>query len=204
MEINLENGNVLHIMRAKGLELFYKKGYYNTSLTDILKDLAITETAFKQHFQSKENFFISIAQNLILQKILDLLIEPVVYKQSPFSLIIDMFEDELNSVVKSTMDHGFILSNFINEFNNRNPRINKYLLDILKIWEINLTSVLRKGQLDGYVNHYIDCESASNHIITSYFGVRTLMVEGNSRGLKQHFLQQLQHYFYSISQKLTA
>lgn len=204
MEINLENSKMIHLMRAKGLELFYKNGYHNTSLIDILQNLSITEAVFKHHFQSKEDFFISIAQNLILQRTLDLLIEPVSYKQSPFPLILDMFEDELNKVAKSTTDHGFILANFINEFNNRNPRINKYLLDILKIWEINLTSLLRKGQLDGYVNHHIDCESAANHIISSYFGVRTLMVEGNTRGLMQQYLQQLRYYFYSISQKIIA
>ena len=195
---------MLHLLRAKGLELFYKKGYYNTSLTDLLKDLSITEAIFTHHFQSKEDFFISISQNLILQRTLDLLIEPVSYKQSPFPLILDMFEDDLNKVSKSKNDHGFILANFINEFNNRNPRINKYLLDILKIWEINLTTLLRKGQLDGYVNHHIDCESAANHIISSYFGIRTLMVEGNSRNLTQQFLQQLRYYFHSIAQKMTV
>lgn len=204
MEINLENSKLLHLMRAKGLELFYKNGYYNTSLTNILKDLSISEEVFKHHFQSKEDFFISIAQNLILQRTLDLLIEPVAYKQSPFPLILDMFEDELNQVAKSTSDYGFMLANFISEFNNRNPRINKYLLDILKIWEINLTSLLRKGQLDGYVNHHVDCESAANHIISSYFGARTLMVDGNTRGLILQHLQQLRYYFYSISQKITA
>lgn len=204
MEINLENSKVLHLMRAKGLELFYTKGYYNTSLTDILKNLSITEAVFKHHFHSKEDFFISITQNLILQRTLDLLIEPVSYKQSPFPLILDMFENELNQVAKSNSDHGFMLSNFITEFNKRNPRINKYLLDVLKIWEINLTSLLRKGQLDGYVDHHVDCESAANHIISSYFGIRTLMVDGNTRGLTQQHLQQLRYYFYSISPKVTA
>ncbi|MDT0538735.1 MULTISPECIES: TetR/AcrR family transcriptional regulator [Croceitalea] len=204
MEITLENSKMLHLMRAKGLELFYKNGYYNTSLNDIIQNLSITDEVFKHHFQSKEDFFISISQNLILQRTLDLLIEPAAYKQSPFPLILDMFEDNLNSVLKSTSDHGFILANFINEFNNRNSKINKYLLDILKIWEINLTSLLRKGQLDGYVNHHVDCESAANHIISSYFGVRTLMVEGNNRGLTQQYLQQLRYYFYSISQKVMA
>jgi len=77
-------------------------------------------------------------------------------------------------------------------------------LDILKIWEINLTSLLRKGQLDGYINHTIDCESAANHIISSYFGMRTLMVQGDTRELTQQYFQQLRYYFQSISQKITA
>ncbi len=204
MEITLENSKTLHLMRAKGLELFYKNGYHNTSLEAILKNLAIGHDVFVHHFQSKEDFFLSIAQNLILQRTLDLLVEPTSYKQSPFPLLLDMLENEFDKAINDTNDYGFMLSNFIAEFNNRNPRINRHLLDILKIWEINLISLFKKGQQDGYVNHLVDCESAANYIISSYFGIRTLMVEGNSRDLKYQCLQQMRYYFYSISEKAIA
>jgi hypothetical protein len=127
------------------------------------------------------------------------LIEPVSYRQSPFPLILDRIELELDEAIQSETDNGFILANFISEFNNKNRRINKYLIDILKIWEINLISLLRKGQLDGYVKKEVDCSGAANHIITSYIGVRTLLVEGSSRLIADQFLQQLRYYFYSIS-----
>ncbi len=199
METTLQNSKILHLYRAKGLELFYKNGYYNTSLADVCSTLALSEKAFIESFASKEDFFISIAQNLILQKTLGLLIEPVSYRQSPFPLILDRIQLELDEAISSERDNGFILANFINEFNTKNPRINKYLLDILKIWEINLISLLRKGQLDGYVKKEIDCSGAANHIISSYMGIRTLIVEGNARRLSDEYLQQLRYYFYSVS-----
>ncbi|WP_350286775.1 helix-turn-helix domain-containing protein [uncultured Croceitalea sp.] len=204
MKTTLQNSKTLHLMRAKALELFYKNGYYNTSIDDIVQNLSITKEVFEHNFQSKEDFFISITQNLILQRTLDMLIEPVTYKQSPFPLILEMFQSDLEKVEDDDNDKGFIVSNFITEFNKRNTKINKYLVDILKIWEINLISLLRKGQMDGYVNQYIDCEGAANHIITSYIGVRTLMAEGNARALKQQYLQQLRYYFHSIAQKEVA
>lgn len=199
METTLQNSKTLHLYRAKGLELFYRKGYFNTSFEDICESLGISQSAFIDSFTSKEDFFISIAQNLILQKTLNLLIEPVSYKQSPFPLILDMLEIELSKVVDNSSDNGFILGNFISEFNKRSPRINKYLKDILKIWEVNLDSLLRKGQLDGYVKREVDCNAAASHIISSYLGVRTLMVEGDSRLLSAQYMQQLRYYFYSIS-----
>jgi hypothetical protein len=199
METTLYNSKTLHLYRAKGLELFYKKGYYNTSLEEICRALSLSKEAFVDSFTSKEHFFIGITQNLILQKTLNLLIEPVTYKQSPFPLILDRIELELDEAMNSETDNGFILANFIAEFNNKNRRINKYLMDILKIWEINLISLLRKGQLDGYVKKEVDCSGAANHIISSYMGVRTLIVEGNSRLLTDQYLQQLRYYFYSIS-----
>ncbi len=199
METTLQNSKTLHLYRAKGLELFYKKGYFDTSLKEICSSLSISEKAFMDTFISKEDFFISIIQNLILQNTLNLLIEPVSYKQSPFPLILDRVQIELDEAMNSTTDNGFILANFISEFNTKNPRVNKYLADILKIWEINLISLLRKGQLDGYVKREVDCLGAANHIISSYIGTRTLMVEGNSRLLADQYIQQLRYYFYSIS-----
>jgi len=204
METTLQNSKTLHLYRAKGLELFYKNGYFSTSLEDICDSLSLSESAFIDSFTSKEDFFIGIAQNLILQKTLNLLIEPVSYKQSPFPLILDMLEIEMSKVVDSESDNGFILGNFISEFNGRGPRINKYLKDILKIWEVNLDSLLRKGQLDGYVKHEVDCNAAASHIISSYMGMRTLMVEGDTQLLSAQYMQQLRYYFYSISSNYLA
>ena len=199
MEATLQNSKTLHLYRAKGLELFYKNGYFNTSLEEICISLSISEQAFRDTFVSKEDFFIGITQNLILQKTLNLLIEPVAYKQSPFPLILDMIQEDLEEAMHNDTDNGFILSNFISEFNKKNRRISKYLADILKIWEINLISLLRKGQLDGYVKREVNCSGVANHIISSYMGTRTLMVEGNSRELADQYLKQLHYYFYSIS-----
>lgn len=201
METTLQNSKALHLYRAKGLELFYKNGYCNTSLEELCDCLSLSKEVFIDSFMSKEDFFIGIAQNLILQNTLNLLIEPVAYKQSPFPLILDVIDLELEKAINSVADNGSMLFNFITEFNNKNHRINKYLKDILKIWEINLVSLLRKGQLDGYVNKDVDCNGVANYIISSYMGARTLMVEGNSQLLANQYIQQLRYYFYSISNK---
>lgn len=204
METTLQNSKTLHLYRAKGLELFYKQGFHSTSLEEICDSLALSKKAFRDTFISKEDFFIGIAQNLILQKTLNLLIEPVAYKQSPFPLILDMIEVELERTTNNEEDHGFMLANFINEFNRRNTRVNKYLKDILKIWEINLISLLRKGQLDGYVKKEVDCDGAANHIISSYMGIRTLMAGGDSPLLASQYMQQLRYYFFSLSSNFTG
>lgn len=199
METTLQNSKTLHLYRAKGLSLFYKNGYYNTSIDEICNNLSLSKETFFDSFISKEEFFVGIAQNLILQKTLNLLIEPVTYKQSPFPLILDMLQADLEDAANNENDNGFILGNFITEFNQKNKRLNKYLADILKIWEVNLISLFRKGQTDGYVRREIDCEGVANHVISSYIGVRTLMVEGNAHQLADQFNQQLRYYFHSIS-----
>ena len=191
-------------MQSTGLELFYQQGYYNTSIDDILKKLSLSKGAFYYHFQSKEDFFISIVQNLLFQKVYSMLVEPIEGQEDPLNVISKSIEDALETAEHNTMDFGFVLSNFITEFNGRNPEIMKYLMDIIKVWEVNLITTLQKGKTDGYVDRHVDSEAVATYVISSYIGVRTLMVEGNSKMLRYKFVQQLKNYFKLISQKAVA
>ena len=204
MDKNLKRMATMHRMQVTGLELFYKNGYYNTSIDDILKSLSLSKGAFYYHFQSKEDFFVSIVQNLIVRKVYSMLIEPIEGKENPFSVIVKCFEDALETAEHNEMDYGFILSNFISEFNRRNTVISNYLMDIYKVWEVNLVSTLQKGKSDGYVDRHVDSEGVATYLISSYMGVRTLMVQGNCRNLRYKYMQQLRHYFNSLTAKEIA
>lgn len=191
----------MHRMQVTGLELFYKNGYYNTSIDDILKSLSLSKGAFYYHFQSKEDFFVSIVQNLVVRKVYSMLIEPIEGKENPFTVIEKCFENALETAEHNEMDYGFILGNFISEFNGRNTVISNYLMDIYKVWEVNLISILQKGKSDGYVDRHVDSEGVATYLISSYMGVRTLMVQGNCRNLRYKYMQQLRQYFNSLTQK---
>ena len=201
MDKNLKRMATMHRMQIAGLELFYKNGYYNTSIDDILKSLSLSKGAFYYHFQSKEDFFVSIVQNLIVRKVYSMLIEPIEGKENPFTVIEKCFENALETAEHNDMDYGFILSNFISEFNRRNTVISNYLMDIYKVWEVNLISILQKGKSDGYVDRHVDSEGVATYLISSYMGVRTLMVQGNCRNLRYKYMQQLRQYFNSLTQK---
>jgi AcrR family transcriptional regulator len=190
----------MHRMQTKGLELFYKKGYYNTSIDDILKELDLSKGAFYYHFQSKEDFFISIVQNMVVRKVYNLMIEPIEGKADPFTAIERCFENALATAEHNELDYGFVLGNFITEFNGRNEEISKYLKDIYKVWEVNLVTTLQKGKTDGFIARHIDSEGVASFLIASYMGIRVLMVEGNSRMLGYHYLQQIKQYLKSIAE----
>ncbi len=204
MEKNLKRMATMQRMQSTGLELFYQQGYYNTSIDDILKKLSLSKGAFYYHFQSKEDFFISIVQNLLFQKVYSMLVEPIEGQEDPLNVISKSIEDALETAEHNTLDFGFVLSNFITEFNGKNPEIMKYLMDIMKVWEVNLITTLQKGKTDGYVDRHVDSEAVATYVISSYIGVRTLMVEGNSRMLRYKYIQQLKNYFKLISQKAVA
>lgn len=199
MEKNLKSRATIQRMQTKGLELFYQKGYYNTSLDDILKALDLSKGAFYHHFQSKEDFMISIVQNLLFRKVYSLLIEPIEGRENPFRSIGNCLDNALGEAENNTLDFGFALGNFMSEFNGRNEDISRYLNDICKVWEVNLVTILQKGKSDGYLERHWDSEGIAAYVMASYFGVRSLMVSGNARMLRYKYMQQLNNYFKSMS-----
>lgn len=194
----------MHRIQVTGLELFYKQGYYDTSIDDILRSLGLSKGAFYHHFDSKEDFFIGIIQNLVVKKVYSMLIEPIEEKEDPLQAIAACFEQALLTAEYNELDRGFILSNFMTEINGKNPEIMKNLNDIYKVWEVNLVALLQKGKSDGYLERHIDSEGVATYLISSYMGIRTMMVEGNARALRYNYLQQLKYYLRALSSKAMA
>lgn len=189
----------MHRLCGKGLEIFHAKGYYNTSLDDILNELSLSKGAFYHHFKSKEDYFINIVQNLIVQKVYALLIEPLNTNENPLPVIVESLERALEPGKRNEMAYGFMLNDFLTEFNKRNEEISSQLKEILSVWEVNLVAVLKKGKLDGHIARHVDCEGVATYIIASYLGMRSLLMDNSNKQLKYQYIQQLKQYFNSIA-----
>ena len=124
--------------------------------------------------------------------------------ENPLDLISNCLEEALQTAEHNENDYGFVLNNFMNEFKGKNPEIMKYLNDTLQIWEVNLVSALQRGKFNGYVDRHIDCEGVASYIISSFLGIRTLMVEGSATALRYRYMQQLKFYFRAMAQKQPA
>ncbi len=203
MEKSLKRMATMQRMQVTGLELFYKNGYYNTSVDDILKELSLSKGAFYYHFDSKEDFFIQIIENLLARKMYSMLIEPIEGHENTLDLIMHCFEDALETAVHNELDFGFVLSNFINEFNGRNENIMKHLNDILKIWEVNLVTAIQRGKFNGHIDRHVDSEGVAVFLMSAYIGVRTLMVETSPSARKYRFMSQLRNYFKAMEPRTT-
>jgi AcrR family transcriptional regulator len=162
---------------------------------------ARSKGAFYHHFDSKEDFFIQIVQNLIVRKMYAMLIEPIEGHENSLNLITNCFENALETAVHNELDFGFVLGNFVSEFNGKNPEIMGYLNDILKIWEVNLVTAIQRGKFNGYIDRHVDSEGVAVFLMSSYMGIRTFMVENAPSARKYRFMSQLRQYFKSIQAK---
>jgi len=201
MDKTLKRMATMQRMQVTGLELFYKNGYYNTSVDDILKELDLSKGAFYYHFDSKEDFFVQIIENLLVRKVYSMLIEPIEGHDNTCDLIMKCFDDALETAVHNERDFGFVLGNFISEFNGRNQKIMKHLNDIIRIWEVNLVSTIQKGKFEGHIDRHVDAEGAALFIMSAFMGVRSLMVETAPSARKYRFMSQLRLFIKSIENK---
>lgn len=199
MEQNLKRLATIQRLQVAGLELFYQNGYHNTSVDDILKKLSLSKGAFYYHFRSKEDFFISIIQSLIVQKVYSALVQPIEGKEDPFTVIENTLDAALETAEHNILDNGFVLTNFLFETNGKDEEVNTYLNDILKIWEVALVTSLQKGKTDGYVARHVDSEGVATYIISAFIGIRGQMAAGNAKSLRYKFIQQLRTYFRALT-----
>ena len=191
-------------LQSTGLSLFYEKGYYNTSVDDILKRLSLSKGAFYYHFDSKEDYFIQIIQNLVVRKVYSLLIEPIEGHDHTLDLITNCFENALETAVHNELDYGFVLNNFINEFNGRNENIMRHLNEVLKVWEVTLVSAIQRGKFNGHIDRHVDAEGVAIFLMSSFMGIRTLMVETAPSARKYRYMSQLRYYFKSLEPRTTS
>ena len=204
MEKSLKRMATMQRLQTTGLSIFYEKGYYNTSLDDILKSLSLSKGAFYYHFDSKEDYFIQIIENLVVRKVYSMLIEPIEGNDHTLDLITNCFESALETAVHNELDYGFVLNNFVNEFNGRNEHVMKHLNEVLKVWEVTLVSAIQRGKFNGHIDRHVDAEGVAIFLMSSFMGIRTLMVETAPSARKYRFMSQLRYYFKSLEPKATA
>lgn len=194
----LQTNQEQQLLRA-GLEIFYQKGYYHTEIEDILAYLPMTKTEFDRLFESKEEFFLEIVDNLLVRNLYSVMMEPNSYSGHTISDIHRSFGNVLEKALQRKVDPGFALGAFIETFTGRNPRIMRHLNDVLGIWVTNLETMLQSGKQEGRIGLNVDSEAAARFIIGSYFGVRSFMGSAPAGMVKYRFMSQLNSYLNGLT-----
>ena len=81
------------------LELFYEKGYENTTIQDIIDHLGVSKGAFYHYFKSKEEVIVSIARNYTDRAVS--IMENIITRTDLSAV------DKLNEILKSVNEYKF-------------------------------------------------------------------------------------------------
>jgi len=151
-----------------GLRLFSQKGFYCTSVEDIVREAGVGKGTFYRYFKSKEDIFVAILTQFLTEWGQSALIG--VDQVKP-----DNYLDYVNDVARKSFQ--FFTKNYelSNLYSRIAPGLNEYVEPHLQAFEDMMLEYLiqdlRKAQDMGYIQKKLDVKLTANIISGAFFRV---------------------------------
>ncbi|MEN6473917.1 MAG: helix-turn-helix domain-containing protein [Syntrophaceae bacterium] len=155
-------------MLEVGLHLFSQKGFYCTSVEDIVREAGVGKGTFYRYFKSKEDIFVAILTQFLTEWGSSALIG--VDKVKP-----DYYLDYVNDVAQRSFQ--FFTKNYelSNLYSRIAPGLNEFVEPYLQSFEElmlgYLIQDLKKAQVMGYLEKKLNVKLAANIISGAFFRV---------------------------------
>ena len=167
----------------KVTELFWEKGYYGTSMQDLVDVTGLNRSSIYNTYGDKFQLFTEAlrhyqrTQSDILQAFQD-------NAKTPMEAIKLLF-DGVWSEMANGQTKGCFLSNSATELSNTDPRIHQFLAENQKAVVKTFEKLIIKAQEVGEVDNSKDPEILAQYLFSSLQGLRvTAMVEEDAKHIK--------------------
>ncbi len=186
----------------KSLDLFSVKGYFHTSMNDIMQETKLTKGGLYAHFKSKEAIWyatydkaISIWRDVIFKDIKDI--------TCPLERLNTLIEKHLNEYIgNNTFEGGGFFLNMLIEFSGQNETITTHILKGFKQYAFLIESWIEEAKEKKLINENADSKEAGNFIVSSFYGTTALYAASKEREILHQTVNQL-HYFVNSLEKQT-
>lgn len=159
------------------MQLFWRKGYENTSMQDLLDAMQLSKSSLYQAFGSKQALFercmtrygdFMIGQ---LRTALD-------NAPSGVAFIRRFLESVLDEARGDCEARGCLVLNTANEFARRDPRIAEAVAEGLARFHEALLAAVQRAQREGDIPSDYDAVTLANYLVSSMSGLKTLSKAG--------------------------
>jgi len=182
----------------KSMQLFSVKGYFNTSIADIVKETGLTKGGLYGHFRNKEEIWYAVYHECvrIWKKVVFHGLKDI---SDPLERINRLIENSLKNYLGSGVFQGgcFLLNSLV-DLAGQSPIMSNYVLEgfkgfteLLRLW---LEEADRQGLLRDGLNH----QGIANFIVVSLNGAAPLYAASKDPAVWQHTLTQLHFYIKSL------
>ncbi len=183
---------------SKGYELINKYGYHGTSIDKLISELKITKGSFYYHFNSKEDFTLTIIKEIISDNITQDFIAPIQVKGNPIFILTDCIDEKFINNKRTLTATGSPLTNFITELSIVNDSFKTELKKITDKWTVALVLLIQDGKMNGYIARFVDSEASAMFIISAIEGIQTLRQLDPNKAHYINFVQQLKQYLNGL------
>ncbi len=153
----------IEIMQA-ATQRIDKHGIQDLTIKNLAADLALSEAALYRHFKSKNDILTGLLNYFILEMEVRLsaIISQVEVKAE--DLLKEVFDSQLRSFVKNPAIVSVIFSEGIFQFNKD---LNTRVMEMMKLMQLNIQSVISKGIDAGQIREIADPSTITTIIMGS-------------------------------------
>ena len=182
----------------ESLQLFSVKGYYNTSVSDILAVSGLTKGGLYGHFASKEDIWYAVYEEAVS------IWKGIVFKgirnnSDPLKRIEKFIENDMRDYLGTDVfEGGCFFLNMLVELSGQSASMSKQILRGFVRLSGLLRSWLQEADQKGMLRENLNLKEVSNFIIISLNGAAALYISSRDRNILDQTVQQLRFYIEQL------
>jgi AcrR family transcriptional regulator len=183
---------------AKALQLFCVKGYYNTSINDILRATGLTKGGFYGHFASKEDLWYAVYDEAlgIWRKIV---FRGIQSSANPLERIQTLIENDLKTKLGNhVFEGGCFFHSMLVELSGQSVAMSSHLMQGFNQLAGLLCAWLEQAEQQGLLKENLNFNEIANYIIISLNGAAALYGPGRDPAILAQTVSQLHFYIQQL------
>ena len=183
------------------MHLFSVKGYFNTSIADVVQATGLTKGGLYGHFRNKEEIWyavydecVRIWKNIVFQGVRDI--------PDPLARLAKVIENSLKNYLGSgTFEGGCLLLNSLVDLTGQSPTMSRQVLEGFQGFSALLCQWLEEAEQQGLLKEGLDPREIANFMVISLNGAAPLYAAKKDPAVWQQTLRQLLFYLNSLKKQ---
>ena len=178
----------------KSLQLFSVKGYFNTSISDILVATGLTKGGLYGHFRSKEDIWFAVYDQAVMVW-RDRVLKDIRTIEDPLERIEKTIENDMRDYLGAEVfDGGCFFFNMLVELSGQSDTMTRHILRGFVQFSRLLQAWLEEAQEKGLLREGLDLKEVSDFIVISLNGASPLYAASRDRLIWEQTISQLKQY----------
>ena len=182
----------------QSLQLFSVKGYYNTSVKDVLEATGLTKGGLYGHFASKEEIWYAVYDQAV-SIWRSLVFKGVRQCRDPLERLDTFIQNDMESYLGGDVfDGGCFFLNMLVELSGQSASMSKHILSgfvrlsrLLRLW-------LEEAQEKNIVGRDANLKEIANFIVITLNGAAALYISSRDRSIISQTVSQLNCYVQNL------
>ena len=179
---------------AAALQLFSVKGYYNTSINDILEATRLTKGGLYGHFRSKEDIWYAVYDQAV-----EIWREKVLKEVDTYDNPLDRIEKTISNDMREYLgsdvfDGGCFFINMLGELSGQSSTMTRHILRGFVQFARLIEKWLVEADEQGLLKPDLDLKGTANFIVISLNGAAPLYAASRDAAVLDYTVQQLLYF----------